>query len=91
MKVDDRSGQNLGTVDRVVQDTSGQRYVAVTASDGSTRPVPYDVASSMMAEGKVVLDRAAFEQAPSIYRSELSSGSARWQKTVDQYWQKQAR
>ncbi len=88
MTVDDRSGQNLGTVAEVSRLKSGQRYVAVTGSDGSTTPVPYHIASSMMAEGKVVLDRAAFEQAPKLNRSELSGGSGSWQKKVDQYWRK---
>lgn len=88
--VDDRSGQSLGTVDRVVRDKAGQRYVVVTGTDGSARPVPYRIASSTMTAGKVVLDRAAFERAPKIKQSELSSRSGRWHTKVDRYWRKHA-
>ncbi|HXS26385.1 MAG TPA: hypothetical protein VN730_01835 [Steroidobacteraceae bacterium] len=89
MMVDDRSGQTLGTVADVVPAKSAHRYVVVNGSDGRTTPVPYDVASSMMAAGKIVLDRTAFEQAPKISQSELSRGSsASWRKKVDRYWRK---
>jgi len=89
MMVDDRSGQTLGTVADVVPAKSAHRYVVVSGSVGRTTPVPYDVASSMMAAGKIVLDRTAFEQAPKISQSELSRGaSASWRKKVDRYWRK---
>lgn len=90
MMVDDRSGQALGTVAEVVRDKSEQRYVLVKGMNGRITPVPYDAASSMTAAGKVVLDRAAFEQAPKIGQNEVSSGSARWQSKVNRYWRKHA-
>lgn len=90
--VDDRSGQTLGKVAEVVRDKSGQRWVVVSGTTKkSATPVPYDVASSAMADGKVVLDREAFEQAPKVKRTELSKGTGRWQTKVEEYWQQHAR
>lgn len=89
MMVQDRAGQTLGTVGNVLKDKSGQRYVFVSGSDGRMTPLPYAVASSTLAAGKVVLDRSAFEQAPKIKHSDMSKG--RWRTKVDQYWRKQTR
>ena len=88
MPVQDRSGQTLGSVADVVKsDTGRDGYVVVSGTDGKARPVPYSVASSMTKGGKIVLERAAFVDAPKVKLSELQSGQG-WQKKTDKYWEK---
>jgi hypothetical protein len=88
----DHSGQTLGTVTDVVQAKSGHRGYLVVAgkqSTGTATPVPYQLANSMTKNGIIVLDRGAFEQAPKVAQSQLSGrSSSRWQRKVDQYWNK---
>lgn len=92
MSVMDRSGQPLGTVSRVTPESARHRYVVITGTQGgNATPVPYTVASSMMAAGRIVLDREAFEQAPKIKPSQASRSSRNWQSRVDRYWSKQPR
>lgn len=92
MMVTDRSGQTIGTVSKVTPATSRHRYVVVTGTEGgNATPVPYAVASSTTADGKIVLDREAFEQAPKISASQASRSSRTWRMKVDRYWRKHAR
>lgn len=86
MTVTDRSGQTLGTVSHVTPTTARHRYVVVTGTEGTATPLPYGVASSMMAGGKIVLDREAFAQAPKIRPSQASRSPRNWSTKVDQYW-----
>jgi hypothetical protein len=89
-KVEDRSGQTLGSVADVVKESSGRDgYVIVSGTDGSARAVPYSVASSSATKGMIVLDRDAFLGAPKVKLSEVQSGQG-WQKKSDKYWQKRS-
>jgi hypothetical protein len=87
-KVEDRSGETLGSVADVVKEHSGRDgYVIVSGTDGSARAVPYSVASSSATNGMIVLDRNAFVAAPKVKLDEVQSGQG-WQKKSDKYWQK---
>jgi hypothetical protein len=90
MIVQDRSGQSIGTVADVIPGKSGQHgFVVVSGKDGSATPVPANIAREMAKNGHLILDRAAFESAPKVQKSDISgsSGSA-WERKADQYWQK---
>jgi len=91
MMVKDRSGETLGTVARVSPSNERHRYVVISSAVGNATPVPYSVASSAMAAGKIILDRAAFEQAPKIPPSQISRSPRNWQTKVDRYWLSRAR
>lgn len=90
MTVQDRSGQAVGTVADVVAGRSGHPgYVIVEGRRGTATPMPYRVASSMAKDGKIVVDRTAFRNAPRIKKSNASGRyGTRWHSRVDQYWER---
>lgn len=96
--VQTRSGESLGTVVDVLPAGAGgatgrsadKGYVVVAGSGGSARPIPYAVASSMVENGKLVVDRARLEGAPTVQQSQLEDASGRsWHHKADSYWHAQ--
>jgi len=91
MMVQDSSGRSLGSVGDIIPADSGEHgYVVVTAADGTATPLPYSVARSMAKDGKIVVDRSAFERAPKVQQSDVEHHDTSWQKKTDKYWSKHA-
>jgi len=89
MMVQDSSGRSLGSVGDVIPGKSGKHgYVVVTAPDGTATPLPYSVASSMAKDGKIVVDRSAFEAAPKVQQSDIENHDMSWRNKTDKYWKK---
>ena len=90
MAVESSSGQSLGSVARVVPGLDGKRssgYVLVSGANGESVPVPYETATSMVRDGKLVLSQSRFEHAPKVSQEELQSTSHRaWRVQADRYW-----
>ena len=88
MGVQSAAGESIGTVKDVVPNASGQPgYVLIATGAGTRTAVPYSTVSSMIRNGKIVLDRARLEAAPQVQDSQLQDrADTRWQKQADQYW-----
>jgi hypothetical protein len=86
--VQSETGSRLGFVANVVPGSSGTQqsgYVVIAGSGGTATPVPYGTASSMLKDGKIVIDRARFEGAPKVPQSKIGSTTG-WKKKADSYW-----
>jgi hypothetical protein len=92
MSVQTRSGQSLGTVVDIVPGAAGDAktgYVVIAAAGGTARPVPYSSASSMVQNGKLVMDRSRLMNAPTVQQNQLEDhSSTTWKKKADSYWGK---
>jgi hypothetical protein len=88
MQVQSKSGESLGTVVDVVPSSAGRMgYVVVAGSGGSATPLPYSTASSMVQNGRIVVDKSKFQGAPKVQQSQMEDKtSTAWQKKADSYW-----
>jgi hypothetical protein len=89
MAVEDRSGQPLGSVSKILSATGGSPgYVLISppAGGAAATPVPTAVASSMTANGHIVMDRAALQGAPKVQLTNLDANDTQWRKKTDRYW-----
>jgi len=90
MTVQAPSGESLGTVVDLVPGPTGSTesgYVVIATSGGSATPVPYAAASSMIQNGKIVVERTRLESAPKVQPSQLEDRSSKtWQSKADRYW-----
>jgi len=90
MTVQAPSGELLGTVVDLVPGPTGSTesgYVVIASSGGSATPVPYAAASSMIQNGKIVVERTRLESAPKVQQSQLEDRSSKtWQSKADKYW-----
>jgi hypothetical protein len=90
MPVASSSGQSLGSVSHVVPGLNGRQssgYVMVSSADNMSVPVPYRTASSMVRDGKLVLDQSRLERAPKIAPEDLQNSSDHsWRVKADHYW-----
>jgi hypothetical protein len=85
MAVQDRNGQALGSVTKVLPgDNTSHGYVVISTPDGKTTPVPAMIASSMTVNGRLVVDRSALKGAPKVQESDLDATT--WHKKSDRYW-----
>jgi hypothetical protein len=82
------TGQQLGSVVDIVRDVKGKPTYAIVAVDNDTTAVPYDVASSMVHAGKVVvMSPNRLANAPRVKQTEwLDQQSSKWRKEADRYW-----
>ena len=94
MSVQTGSGQSLGTVVDIVPGPAGDAatgYVVIASAGGTATPVPYSSASSMVQNGKLVMDRSRLQKAPKVQQNQLEDhSSATWKKKADSYWGKQS-
>jgi len=90
MAVESAPGQSLGTVSKVVPGVNGRESsgcVIVSGASGESVAVPYRTAHSLMRDGKLVLNRARFEQAPKATAEDLQNSSDHaWRVKADHYW-----
>ena len=90
MTVQAPSGESLGTVVDLVPGPTGSTesgYVVIASSGGSATPVPYAAASSMIQNGKIVVERTRLESAPKVQQRQLEDRSSKsWQSKADKYW-----
>lgn len=95
MPVESSSGQSLGSVSQVVPGLNGRQssgYVMVTGADNMSVPVPYRTASSMVRDGKLVLDQSRLEHAPKIAPEDMQNSSDHsWRVKADHYWMHKGR
>jgi hypothetical protein len=88
MAVQSETGSRLGFVSHVVPGSNGAQeggYVVIAGAGGTATPVPYGAASSMIKDGKIVIDRTRFEGAPKVKQSRIDSSTG-WKKKADSYW-----
>lgn len=89
MAVQSESGHPLGFVVDVVPGTGGMQengYVVIAGAAGTgTTPVPYSTASSMVRDGKLVINRGRFDHAPKVQQSDIQNTAA-WKDKTDHYW-----
>jgi hypothetical protein len=89
MAVQSESGHPLGFVVDVVPGSSGTQdggYVVIAGvSGGGATPVPYSTATSMVQEGKLVIDRARLDHAPKVQQNKIED-QASWREKTDHYW-----
>jgi len=89
MAVQSEAGHPLGFVVDVVPGSSGTQesgYVVIAgAAGGGATPVPYSAASSMIQDGKLVIDKSRFEHAPKVQQNQIED-QATWKPKADSYW-----
>jgi hypothetical protein len=89
MAVQSESGHPLGFVVDVLPGSSGTQesgYVVIAgAAGGGATPVPYSAASSMVQEGKLVIDQTRFTHAPKVQQNQIED-PATWKSKADSYW-----
>ena len=87
LPVESSSGQTLGSVVDIVRDKTGIPTYAVVAIDNDTTAVPYDTATAMIHNDKVVMSQAKLSAAPKVKQSEwLDQASSSWRTQSDRYW-----
>jgi hypothetical protein len=88
LPVETASGEQLGSVVDIVRDkSSGKPTYAVVAIDTDTTAVPYDTATAMMRDGKVIMSQAKLARAPKVKQSEwLDETKSGWRSQADRYW-----
>jgi hypothetical protein len=95
MTVQSPSGQSLGSVSSVIPGLNGRKssgYVVVSGANGTSVPVPYRTASSMVRDGKLVLSPSRLEHAPKVTQEDLqSSANHAWRAKADRYWMRSGR
>jgi hypothetical protein len=80
--------QQLGSVVDIVRDKGGKPAYAIVAIDNDTTAIPYDVATSSLHAGKLlVLSPDRLASAPRVTQSEwLDQKSSKWRTESDRYW-----
>jgi hypothetical protein len=93
MDVQSHQGQQVGTVIRVVNDSSGKpAYVVISDQSGSDTAVPYRAAKHMVRGGKILVDAKRLQSAPKVPESQLQDTSnTDWQGKADSYWEKRGK
>ena len=87
LPVETSAGQSLGSVVDIVRDKAGTPTYAVVAIDNDTTAVPYDTATAMIHNGKVIMSQAKLSGAPKVKQSEwLDQTSSSWRTQSDRYW-----
>jgi len=80
--------QQLGSVVDIVRDRGGKPTYAIVAIDNDTTAVPYDVATSSMHAGKLlVMSPEQLAGAPRVKQTEwLDQKASKWRTESDRYW-----
>jgi hypothetical protein len=87
LPVESAAGEQLGSVVDIVRNNSGKPTYAVVAIDTDTTAVPYDKATDMLRNGKVIISPAKLAAAPKVKQSEwLDETHTTWRKESDRYW-----
>jgi hypothetical protein len=88
MDVQTRTGQPLGTVVNIINDSTGRPgYVVIADTNGHETAVPYGPARQMLQGNAIVMDAQRLEKAPKVPESQLqNSASTEWQGKADSYW-----
>jgi hypothetical protein len=87
LPVETPSGQPIGSVVDIVRDRSGNPTYAVVAIDNDTTAVPYETASAMVRDDKVVMSPTRLANAPKVKQTEwLDQTSSKWRTEADRYW-----
>jgi sporulation protein YlmC with PRC-barrel domain len=80
-----QSDAPIGKVVDVVVDAKNQPTFVVIDTGGKATAVPFQVASAMQSENKIVMDRSRLLAAPKIRQGEWrESGS--WKQKAERYW-----
>lgn len=92
MQVRSESGDLLGRVSTIIPgDAHNDAYVVVGDLQGLATLMPYATATAMTQEDKVVVDRAAFEKAPKLQKTQVEDTSLDGvERRSDNYWKKYA-
>jgi hypothetical protein len=82
------NAQQLGSVVDIVRDVNGKPTYAIVAIDNDTTAVPYDVATSSLHAGKLlVMNPTKLANAPHVKQTEwLDQTSSKWRTESDRYW-----
>jgi len=82
------ASNELGSVVDIVRDTNGKPTYAIVAIDNDTTAVPYDVATSSLHAGRLlVMNPDKLAGAPRVKQTEwLDQKSTKWRKDSDRYW-----
>jgi hypothetical protein len=87
LPVETATGQPIGSVVDIVRDQQGKPSYAVVAIDNDTTAVPYDTASMMVRDGKLVMSQTRLANSPKVKQSEwLDQAPSTWRKQTDRYW-----
>jgi hypothetical protein len=87
LPVETPSGQPIGSVVDIVRDRSGNPTYAVVAIDNDTTAVPYETASAMVRDDKVVMSPTRLANAPKVKQTEwLDQTTSKWRTEADRYW-----
>ena len=87
LTVETPAGEPMGSVVDIVRDKAGIPTHAVVAIDNDTTAVPYDIVSSMVRDGKVIMNEARLAGAPKVKQTEwLDQTSSKWRMESDSYW-----
>jgi len=87
LPVESAKGEQLGSVVDIVRDKSGKPTYAIVAIDTDTTAVPYDKATAMIRNDKVVMSQAKLAAAPKVKQSEwLDETHSSWRADSDRYW-----
>jgi len=82
-----RTNAKVGEVVDVVFDSMNQpAFVVISSEEGKAVAVPYQVANSMMAADKIVIDQSRLEAAPKIKEGQWRGESSSWKIESSRYW-----
>jgi hypothetical protein len=85
--VETPAGEPVGSVVDIVRDDAGMPTHVIVAIDNETTAVPYQTASSMVRDGKVVMNQQRLAGAPKVKQTEwLDQSSSKWRTASDRYW-----
>lgn len=82
------AGESLGSVVDTIMDRGGTpTYVIVATKGNMNAAVPYAAAAPLVANDKLIIDRARLEGAPKVDKAKLRDPSdAQWKSAADRYW-----
>jgi hypothetical protein len=88
LQVVSHTGQALGSViDVIVDDSKQPEYAVISTGNDTITAVPYRAATSMIKDGKLVMDRSKLENSPQVAQIELHDKSnSKWRADSDRYW-----
>jgi hypothetical protein len=87
LTVETSAGQPIGSVVDIVRDDKGMPTYVVIAIDNDTTAVPYETASGMVRDGKLIMNQSRLANAPKVKQSEwLDQTTSKWRTESDRYW-----
>lgn len=85
--VETPAGEPIGSVVDIVRDDDGMPTHVIIAMDTDTTAVPYATATSMVRDGKVVMNQQRLAGAPKVKQTEwLEETGSKWRTDSNRYW-----